>query len=159
MAVPSAEQFRQTYISELQPHLHEAILAVGFISTPGYARGLVSNALVGKAVSASSFLAGRMFNRARKEARDTVVQNQLVAVTASSVYLFDFLANGRPFAVSAPPTVWLRSQIRVTAEERGRLSQKLHVAFSSGELVDVDVNFGAGDWATFNDGMLALLTQ
>ena len=158
MAIPSPEQYRQTYIQQLQPHLAEPILAVGFISAPGYASGLVSDALVGKAISSMSFVGGRMFHRNRREVRDTVVQNQLVAITATSVNMFDFIA-GQQFSVTKAPTVWARSSFRVTAEARGRLSQHLHLDFVTGERIDVDVNFSKGDWATFNDPMLALLMQ
>ena len=158
MPTPSPEQYRQTYIQQVQPHLTEPILAVGFISTAGYAKGLVADALVGKAISSVSFVAGRLFHRNRREVRDTVVQNQLVAITATTVNMFDFLA-GQNFAFTKPPTVWARSSIRVTAEDRGRMSQHLHVDFATGERIDIDVNFSKGPWATFNDPMLALLLQ
>jgi len=85
------------------------------------------------------------------------VQNQLVAVTASNVFLFDFLANGAPFAITAPPTVWPRAGLRVTADVRGRMSQRLHVELAGGERLELDVNFSKGPWATFNDAMLGLL--
>jgi len=109
MPIPSVAQYRLTYIQQIQPYLAEPILAVGFISTAGYASGLVGHAVLGKAIKA--------------------------------------------------PTVWARSAFRVTAEERGRMSQHLHVDFANGERLDVDVNFSKGEWATFNDPMLALLTQ
>lgn len=156
MRILSPEQYRQSYIQQIQPYLAEPILAVGFISTPGYVSGIVSDALVGKAISSMSFVGGRMFHRNRRQVRDTVVQNQLVAVTQTSVNMFDFIA-GQDFAVTKPPTVWVRSSFRVTAEARGRMSQHLHVDFASGERIDIDVNFSPGEWATFNDSMLALL--
>ncbi|MCU1398495.1 MAG: hypothetical protein JWN62_1604 [Acidimicrobiales bacterium] len=158
MPIPSPEQYRQTYVQQIQPYLTEPILAVGFISTAGYASGLVADAVLGKAISSLSFVGGRMFHRNRREVRDTVVKNQLVAITATTVNMFDFLA-GQDFAVRNAPTVWLRSSFRVTAEERGRLTQHLHVDFATGERIDVDVNFSKGPWATFNDPMLALLMQ
>ncbi|MCU1390512.1 MAG: hypothetical protein JWL72_3850, partial [Ilumatobacteraceae bacterium] len=99
-----------------------------------------------------------MFHRNRREVRDTVVKNQLVAITPTTVNMFDFIA-GQDFAVTKAPTVWLRSAFRVTAEERGRMTQHLHVDFATGERIDVDVNFSKGAWATFNDPMLALLLQ
>ncbi len=156
MRIPSPEQYRRTYIQQIQPYVAEPILAVGFISTPGYASGLVSDSLVGKAISSMSVVGGRMFHRNRRQVRDTVVQNQLVAITQSSVNMFDFIA-GQDFAVTKPPTVWARSSFRVAAEARGRMSQHLHVDFATGERIDVDVNFSPGDWSTFNDQMLALL--
>jgi hypothetical protein len=158
MPIPSAEQYRLTYIQQIQPYLAEPILAMGFISVPGYAGGLVADAVLGKAISSMSFIGGRMFHRSRRQVRDTVVQNQLVAVTATTVNMFDFIA-GQDFAVTKAPTVWARSSFRVTAEDRGRMSQHLHVDFTTGERIDVDVNFSKGDWATFNDPMLALLMQ
>ena len=158
MPIPSPEQYRQTYIQQIQPYLTEPILAVGFISTAGYVSGLVSDAVLGKAISSMSFVGGRMFRRNRREIRDSVVQNQLVAITPSAVNMFDFIA-GQDFAVRKAPTVWLRSTFRVTAEERGRMTQHLHVDFATGERIDVDVNFSKGEWATFNDAMLALLMQ
>ena len=158
MPIPSAEQYRQTFIQQIQPHLAEPILAVGFLSTAGYASGLVTDALIGKAISSLSMVGGRMFHRSRREIRDTVVQNQLVAITETAVHLFDFLA-GQNFTVTKAPTVWARSSFRVTAEDRGRMSQHLHVDFATGERIDVDVNFSKGEWATFNDPMLALLMQ
>ena len=158
MPIPSAEQYRLTYIQQIQPYLAEAILAVGFISVPGYVNGIVSDALLGKAISSMSFVGGRMFHRNRRQVRDTVVQNQLVAITPTTVNMFDFIA-GQNFAVTKAPTVWERSSFRVTAEDRGRMSQHLHVDFTTGERIDVDVNFSKGEWATFNDAMLALLMQ
>ena len=158
MPIPSAEQYRQTYIQQIQPCLPEPILAVGFISTPGYVSGLMSDAVLGKAITSMSFVGGRMFHRNRRQVRDTVVQNQLVAITPTTVNMFDFIA-GQDFAVTKAPTVWARSSFRVTAEVRGRMSQHLHVDFATGERIDVDVNFSKGEWATFNDPMLALLMQ
>ena len=158
MPIPNAVQYRDTYIRQIQPYLAEPILAVGFISTPGYVSGLVSDALLGKAITSMSFVGGRIFNRNRRQIRDTVVQNQLVAITPTTVNMFDFIA-GQDFSVTRPPTVWARSSFRVTAEERGRMSQHLHVEFASGGRIDVDVNFSKGEWATFNDPMIALLMQ
>lgn len=158
MPLPSPEQYRLTFTQQIQPHLSEPILAAGFISTAGHASGLVADAVLGKAISSMSFVGGRMFHRNRREVRDTVVQNQLVAITATSVNMFDFLA-GQNFAVTKAPTVWARSSRRVKADERGRTNQHLHIDFTTGERVDVDVNFSKGEWATFNDPMLALLMQ
>ncbi len=158
MPIPNAEQYRQKYIQQIQPYLAEPIQAVGFVSTPGYVNGIVSDAVVGKAISSMSFVGGRMFHRNRREVRDTVVKNQLVAITQTTVNMFDFLA-GQEFAVTKAPIVWARSSFRVTAEERGRMSQHLHVDFATGERINVDVNFSKGEWATFNDPMLALLME
>ncbi|MCU1388703.1 MAG: hypothetical protein JWL72_2041, partial [Ilumatobacteraceae bacterium] len=99
MPIPSPEQYRQTYIQQIQPYLAEPILAVGFISTAGYASGLVADAVLGKAISSMSFVGGRMFHRNRREVRDTVVKNQLVAITPTTVNMFDFIA-GQDFAVT-----------------------------------------------------------
>jgi len=75
MPIPSAEQYRQQYIRQIQPFLPEPILAVGFISTAGYASGLMADAVLGKAITSMSFVGGRMFHRNRRQVRDTVVQN------------------------------------------------------------------------------------
>jgi len=55
--------------------------------------------------------------------------------------------------------VWLRSAITVTADAPGRMSQRLHIAFASGEQLDVDINRSKGPWATFNEPMRELLVQ
>lgn len=157
MRVQSAAEFRQTYYEATQSHCAEPILAIGFVSTAGYVKGLMADALAGKAIASISPLANRMFRRTQRQTRATEVSNQLMCITASSAYLFDFVADGQPFTVRSAPTVWSRAAIRVTAEPRGRLSQHLHVDFATGERLDLDVNFGKGEWQTFNDSMLALL--
>lgn len=156
MKVQSPHELRQMYYEQTQAHCAEPILAIGFVSSAGYVKGLLGDALTGKAISSVSPLAGRMFHRQQRQTQATTISNQLVCVTASFVHFFDFVT-GQPFSVRNPPTIWQRSAFRVTADRRGRLSQHLHIEFTTGERFDLDVNFSKGPWETFNDPMLALL--
>jgi hypothetical protein len=158
VSTPTPAEYRQTYLDQLAPHVPEPIIEVGFVSTPGLAASYVADALTGKAIYLASPLANRLFHRKKAEHHATTISNQLVAVTATSAYLFDFPTKGA-FAVTGPPTVWLRSAITVTADTPGRMSQRLHVRFSSGEQVEVDINRSKGPWATFNEPMRELLLQ
>lgn len=80
-------------------------------------------------------------------------------MTASGVYLFDYPTTRDAFVVAGPPTVWIRSEIRVTADPSTKRAQSLHVEFVSGERVDVDINHSVGAFRTFNDSMRDLLLQ
>ena len=157
MNIPTPAEQRQTYLAQLQPHIGEPILAIGFLSSAGYAAGLRKDYTAGKAIGMFSMLGGRMFRKQAVGARVEESRNDLVAVTASSVHLFEFPKRGEPFTAEVAPTVWNRSDIRVTADAKGKHAQPLHVAFANGEVQDYDISNGARDWATFSDAMRDLL--
>ena len=156
MATQSPDEMRQMYREQTQQYCAEPILAIGFVSQAGYVRGLVADALTGKAIASASPLANRVFHRQRAEVHRTTITNQLVCMTASYAYFFDFPTGGQ-FSVRSAPTVWQRAAFRVTADKPGRMTQHLHIEFATGEKFDLDVNYSKGPWATFSDQMLELL--
>ncbi|WP_426573911.1 hypothetical protein [Aquihabitans sp. McL0605] len=157
MKIPSAAEQRQTYLAQLQPHIDEPILAVGFLASAGYAAGLTKDYAAAGALRTLSPIAGRLFRKQQVSARVDAARNDLVAVTAHRVHLFEFPKRGEAFAVTGPPDVWNRSEIRVTAEAKGKYAQLIHVAFADGETRDYDISNGARDYATFSDDMRDLL--
>lgn len=157
MKIPSAEEQRQTYLAELQPHVAEPILAIGFFTSAGYLAGLKGDYAEASALRFLSPIFGRLYRRGKVNARVDASRNDLVAVTDTSVYLFKFPKRGGAFSVTGPPTVWRRSDITVTAGAEAKYAQPLHVVFSSGETADYDISNGAGDYATFSDAMRELL--
>jgi len=159
MKIQSPDQQRQTYLGQLQPHCPEPILAVGFLATAGYVDGLMRDHSTAGALRMVSPLAGRMYRKKATSSRVEASRNDLVAVTASSVYLFAYPMRGEAFMVSGPPTVWARADIRVTADAPKKLSQRIHVQFRTGETLDYDVTKGGREWATFSDHMRDLLLQ
>ncbi|MCU1453079.1 MAG: hypothetical protein JWN46_1225 [Acidimicrobiales bacterium] len=159
IAIPSPAEQRATYLAQLQPHIVEPILEVGFLSTPGAVAGLVRDQVKGKALGFLSPLVGLVYRRKKTAARVEVTRNDLVAVTEQRVYLFEFPSRGGTFTVSGPPIVWSRAGLVVAAEAQGRLTQRIHVRLASGDEVDYDINRGGRDWATFSDGMRDLLLR
>ena len=102
-------------------------------------------------------LVGRMFRRQATSGRVEASRNDLVAVTASTINLFEVPKGRSGFRVLGPPTVWQRSQVRVAAEPRGRFAQPIHVVLPDGTIHDYDISNGVQDWATFSDDMRDLL--
>ena len=157
MKIPTPAEQRAAYLAQLQPHVPEPILAIGFLSSAGYAEGLRKDHAAGKAMGLFSPLVGRLF---RRQATSTLVEesrNDLVAVTESTINLFEFPKDHSGFRVLGPPTVWQRSQVRVTAEPKGRFAQPIHVVLPDGTIHDYDISNGVQDWATFSDAMRDLL--
>lgn len=159
MKTPTPAEYRQTYLEAMSPHVPEPILELGFLSKAGLVNSYKADALTGKALYQISPLANRFFHKQKKQSHAKTVSNQLVAVTATSVFLFDFIQDGQPFTVTQAPTEWRRATIRVTAEDQKKLSQRIHVEFSTGESLEFDINRSAGPWATFNEPMRDLLMQ
>jgi len=159
MKIPSPDQQREIYLAQLQPHCPEPILAIGFLATAGYVDGLMRDHSTAGAIRMVSPLAGMMFRKKATSSRVEASRNDLVAVTASSVHLFQYPMRGEAFTVSGPPTVWSRADIRVTAEASKKLSQRIHVQFRTGETLEYDVSKGGREWATFSDHMRDLLLQ
>ena len=156
MKIPSAAAYRQTFLDQLQPHLAEPILELGFLSRAGLMDSYLGDALGRKALYSVSPLANWTLSRKRRKTPTTTISNYLVAVTASEVHLFDY-PTGRPFEVTGPPTVWPRAGLQVSADAPGRVAQRVHVRFAAGDEAEFDVNRSSGEWATFSDGMLAML--
>lgn len=159
MKIPNPDEQRQTYLAQLQPHVAEPILAVGFLCTAGYVDGLTADHTTGKALGMLSPLSGRMFRKKATTTRVDSARNDLVAVTASSVHLFEYPKRGEAFTVSGPPTTWARAGLRVTSEAPKKLSQRIHVQFPGGEVLDYDIAKGGREWATFSDHMRDLLLE
>ncbi|CAN5719742.1 hypothetical protein BH10ACT1_BH10ACT1_06090 [soil metagenome] len=159
MKILTPDAQRQAWLAEIQPHVGEPILAIGFLTTPGYSAGLVRDYSIGKSIGMISPLAGLLFRRKKVKDRVAESSNELVAVTAGGVFLFEYPMSGQPFVVSGPPTIWTRADIRVTAEAKKKLTQRIHVQFRNGENVDYDVSCGGGAYGTFSDAMLGLLLQ
>ncbi|QXC60714.1 hypothetical protein KSP35_20710 [Aquihabitans sp. G128] len=157
MKIPTPAEQRQTYLAQLQPHVAEPILAVGFLATPGYTAGLMKDYGIGKTIGMVSPLAGWLFRKKKVADRLAVSRNDLVAVTASSVHLFEFPKESHQFVVTGPPTVWNRNDIRVTAEAPQKLAQLIHVQFRDGRVLDYDISIGIREWKTFSDAMRDLL--
>ena len=158
MKIPTAAEQRTAYIAQLQPHVPEPILAVGFLTSAGYTTGLMADHATGKALGLLvSPMVGWFHRKQATATRVAAARNDLVAVTASSVHLFEFPKRGEAFAVTGPPVVWERSQLHVSAGLRGRYSQPIHVTFANGETRDFDISNGARDYATFSDDMRDLL--
>ncbi|MCU1370569.1 MAG: hypothetical protein JWO77_1763 [Ilumatobacteraceae bacterium] len=155
--IPTAAEQRQTYLAQIQPHVPEPILAVGFLCTAGYAAGLRKDYGAGKSLGMLSPIAGRMFRKQAVATRVEASRNDLVAVTETEIYRFEFPKRGEAFTVSVPPIVWDRSLISVTAGPRGRYAQPIQVTFADGRTEDFEIANGARDYATFSDDMRALL--
>ena len=158
MNIPDPETLRRTYLEQVRSHVPEPILAIGFLSPGNIMRKAVTTSATSHLIFKASPLAALLFNRRKKATRTTRLAespSQLVAVGPTSAYLFPFPA-GQEFAVTAPPAVWVRSQTRVTAGEKGRFARKVHVEQASGEQLDFEI-VEAKTWAGFSDAMLALL--
>jgi len=155
--IPSAAEQRETYVAQLQPHVPEPILAIGFLTSVGYAAGLTADYAKGKAIGLLvSPMLGWLNRKQATNSRVDASRNDLVAVTATSIYRFEFPKRGEPFTVSTP-IVWDRSEIVVTAGPKGKYAQPIHVAFVDGSSEDFDISNGARDYATFSDEMRDLL--
>jgi hypothetical protein len=128
----------------VSPRVPEPILELGFLSKAGLVASYKADQLTGKALYQISPLANRFLHKQKKQTHAKTVSNQLVAVAATSVYLLDFLQDGEPFTVTASPTEWRRSTIRVTVEEQKKLTQRIHVDLSTGESLEFDINRSAG---------------
>ena len=158
MKIPSAAEQRLTYIAQLQPHVAEPIIEVGFLTSAGYVSGLKSDYAVGKVIGlTSSPMMGWLVRKKKTATRVNESRNDLVAVTASNVYLFEFPKRGEPFSVTAAPTVWRRADITAIVGARSKLSQPLHVTLADGQEIDYDISSGGGDYGTFSDAMRDLL--
>lgn len=157
MKIPSPAEQRQTYLAQLQPRVPEPILTIGFLSTAGYAAGLMKDYGTGKSIGMLSPLVGRMFRKQAVTTRVEASRNDLVAVTATRVYRFEFPKRGEPFTASAPPVVWDRSRFSATVEPKSRYAQPIHIAFADGRTEDYEIANGARDYATFSDAMRELL--
>jgi len=155
--IPTPAEQRETYLAQLQPHVPEPILAVGFLATAGYTAGMIKDYSIGGSIGMISPLAGWLFRRKKVANRIEASENLLTAVTASGIYLFSFPMRGEAFVVSGPPTVWNRADVRVTAEAPKKLAQRIHVEHRDGRKDEYDIATGIREWATFSDAMRDLL--
>ena len=73
MATASPTQQRQIYIDQLQPHVAEPILAVGFLSTAGAVKGMVGDLPGGERVDDDINRAGGAWAGFRDAVRDLLV--------------------------------------------------------------------------------------
>ena len=158
MKVPTPEQQRHIYLTQLQPYIAEPILALGFFTSAGYFDGLKSDYWMSGFISMSSRMMGRFVQKERIAARVAESRNDLVAVTATWVFRFEFPKDGSAFVVSRQPDVWRRADIRVTVDGKtSKYAQPVHVAFADGEVQHFDISSGGGGYATFSDAMRDLL--
>ncbi|MCU1355629.1 MAG: hypothetical protein JWM89_1047 [Acidimicrobiales bacterium] len=157
MKTPDPEAMRRTFIEQVQPHVGEPVLAVGFLSPAGLMSTYTKQAVSGGALRMVSPLAAWLFRRKkssdRKASSDVTL---LVAVGDTTVSCFPYPA-GAPFVVQQPTMVWQRADIRVTADAPGRQAQQVHVDLSSGEHHDFEISMVGKTWSGWSDAMLQLL--
>ena len=159
MKVPDPETMRADYLAHLQPHVAEPILAIGFLSPAGMMGTYAKEHAAGNALRLVSPLAAWAF-RGRKATQhvESPTVTQLVAVGMTTVSLFPY-PTGVPFAINAAPTVWLRSDVRATADQPGRASQGIHVDLRNGEHHDFEIAKSGKQWGGWSDAMRDLLCQ
>ena len=143
----------------MQPDVDSPILAVGFLSGAGDTDALISDFRTAKWIGfALSPFAGVLDRRERLAARIPTLKNDLVAVTASNVYLFDYPTQGQTFTtVAVPPVVWSRRGLVASVDKPRRLTQRLHVRLATGEELEYDPSDASGAWGAFSNDMRDLL--
>jgi len=161
MRIPNPVAERERFTTLLQPHVDEPILAIGFLSGAGDTDGLISDFRSAKLrglIFGQSF--ARLDRKERVAVRTPTLKNDLVAVTATKVFLFDYPSTGETFTdVTAPPVIWSRDGLVATVEPPRRLTQRLHVHLATGEQLEFDLSNASGAWGTFSDAMRDLLVD
>jgi hypothetical protein len=157
--VPNPVAERERFTTLLQPHVDEPILAVGLLSGAGDTDGMISDFRWAKW---HGLFFGQSFARRDREERIALrtptLKNDLVAVTATQVFLFDYPTNGETFtAVTAPPVVWSRDGLLATVDAPRRLTQRLNVRLATGEQLEYDLSNVSGAWGRFSNSMRDLL--
>lgn len=149
---------REMYRSAIEPHVSEPILAIGIFSPGGALKELKGDYAVGKAIGAVSPIVGILYRRKKMAATSAKNVSQVVAVTATAVYLFPIPPHPTPFSVTGPPITWSRAGLQLVADAPKRHNQQLHITLGSGEQHDVEIGkAGPPGWCDFSDGVRDLL--
>ena len=159
MKIPQPAAERERFTTLLQPHVDTPILAVGIFSGAGDTDALISDFRAAKWIGfvVSPFTGARV-RKERLAARIPTLKADLVAVTASRVYLFDYPTQGQTFtAVTTPPVIWSRQGLVATADKPGRLTQRLYIRLATGEELEYELSNSSGAWGTFSNDMRDLL--
>lgn len=161
MKIPNPVAERERLTAVLQPHVNEPILAIGFLSGAGDTDALVSDFRAAKWLGVffgPTF--ARLDRKERVAKRTPTLKNDIVAVTATHVYLFDYSTQVQTFtAVTAPPVIWPRDGLVATVDAPRRLTQRLHVQLATGERLAFDLSNASGAWGRFSDAMRDLLVH
>jgi hypothetical protein len=162
MQTPDPQTARRQYLETIQPGISEPVLALGFLSRADMVRDANRSSLKAHALFSVSPLLAMISGFSKKKdapTTDPEAMPQLVAVTASSVYLFPY-PQGAEFTAQHPPRVLARADLRATAGKAGQLAVPIHLELRSGQFLDFEhVESKRSPWAGFSDRMIELLLQ
>lgn len=143
--------YSQTYAASLQPAVPEAILAVGVLSRPGAMGAVLASQLSGGA--------WMVMNHKGKKQSGGLPQNVVLALTPTSVYVFNFKPGwGGKLKIKAPIAVWRRDTFMTSIDQPGSLAARVHFHFVDGSEIQLDWNRGFGGEG-FNAPLLNALVR